>query len=191
MYSEDKVMTILPGTNLEIEDGKMCFGFANIAPLVSVTRGLTLSQACDLTGIEPTTVQNWIKRGWVAHPVDKRYGEYQMSRMIILNMLRSSMQLEKIAVLLRYVNGNADDRNDDIIPDAALYTYLCKVIDTVMQKRIADGGEIKKIADEITFEYKEAFPGAKTKLVDALTIMTLVYISAHIKQKAEDLFDKL
>ncbi len=185
------MITVLPGTNLEIEDGKMQFGFANIAPLVSVTRGLTLSQACDLTGIEPTTVQNWIKRGWVAHPVDKRYGEYQISRMIILNMLRPAMQLEKIAVLLRYVNGSADDRNDDIIPDAALYTYLCKVIDAVMQKHTADEEEIRTTADEITFEYKEAFPGAKKKLVSALTVMALVYISAHIKEKAENLFDEL
>lgn len=184
-------MTILPGTNLEIEDGKMSFGFANIAPLVSVTRGLTLSQACDLTGIEPTTVQNWIKRGWVAHPVDKRYGEYQISRMIILNMLRPAMQLEKIAVLLRYVNGDADNRNDDIIPDAALYTYLCKIIDAVMQKRSANPVEIKDTAEKIIYEYREAFPGAKEKLVNALTVMTLVYISSHIKAKADELFDKL
>lgn len=184
-------MTVLPGTNLEIDEGKMSFGFANIAPLVSVTRGLTLSQACDLTGIEPTTVQNWIKRGWVAHPIDKRYGEYQISRMIILNMLRSSMQLEKIAVLLRYINGDADDRNDDIIPDAALYTYLCRVIDAVSQQNVTSPDAISSVADKITCEYKEAFPGAKKKLVKALTVMTLVYISATIKQKAEDIFDTL
>lgn len=184
-------MTILPGTNLEIEDGKLAFGFANISPLISVTRGLTLAQACDLTGIEPTTVQNWIKRGWVAHPVDKRYGEYQISRMIILNMLRASMQLEKIAVLLRYVNGEANNRNDDIIPDASLYTYLCKVVDEVMLRNVSEPDVIRETAGRITEEYKEAFPGAKEKLVNALTVMTLVYISATIKQKAEDLFDKL
>ena len=184
-------MILLPGTSLEIEEGKLSFGFSNIAPLVSVTRGLTLSQACELTGIEPTTVQNWIKRGWVAHPVDKRYGEYQISRMIILNMLRPAMQLEKIAVLLRYINGEADNRNDDIIPDAALYTYLCKVIDSVLLSGISEPEEISKTADEITFEYQEAFPGAKKKLVKALTVMTLVYISASIKQKAENLFDEL
>ena len=184
-------MTILPGTNLEIDDGKLIFGFANIAPLVSVTRGLTLSQACDLTGIEPTTVQNWIKRGWVAHPIDKRYGEYQISRMIILNMLRSAMQLEKIAVLLRYINGDADNRNDDIIPDASLYTYLCMIIDDVMQKNITDPVQIREAANRITFEYKEKFAGAKEKLVKALTIMTLVYISAAIKEKAEELFAEI
>ena len=184
-------MTILPGTNLEIEEGKLSYGFANIAPLISVTRGLTLAQACDLTGIEPTTVQNWIKRGWVAHPVDKRYGEYQISRIIILNMLRSSMQLEKIAVLLRYVNGDADNRNDDIIPDASLYTYLCKIVDEVTVRNVSDADEIREAADRITCEYKEAFPGAKEKLVKALTVMTLVYISATVRQRAEALFEKL
>lgn len=184
-------MTILPGTNLEIEDGKLAYGFANISPLVSVTRGLTLAQACDLTGIEPTTVQNWIKRGWVAHPVDKRYGEYQISRMIILNMLRPSMQLEKIAVLLRYVNGNADDRGDDIIPDASLYTYLCRLSDDVLLRGVTDPAAIRETAIRLTVEYKEAFPGAREKLVKALTVMTLVYISATIRLKAEELFEEM
>ncbi len=180
----------LPGTAVEVEEGRLQFGFANLAGLFSVTGGLTLSQICEIAGVELTTVQNWIKRGWVAHPEQKRYRENHLARIIILNMLRSSFQLEKIAVILRFVNGSADDRADDIIPDSALYTHLCVIIDRVLADNVTDAPGVHACVESCLTEYAEPFEGAREKLVTALTVMTLAYIASEIKRKAETLYDE-
>lgn len=178
----------LPGTAIEIEEGKLPFSFANLAGLFTVTGGLTLSQICEIAGVELTTVQNWIKRGWVAHPENKRYRENHLARIVILNMLRSSFQLEKIAVILRYVNGSADDRADDIIPDGALYTHLCVAIDRVLMENITDTDGVRACVDACLADYAEPYGGAKEKLETALTVMTLSYLASEIKRKAEALY---
>ncbi len=181
-------MMYLPGTAIEIEEGKLPFGFANLAGLFTVTGGLTLSQICEIAGVELTTVQNWIKRGWVAHPENKRYRENHLTRIVILNMLRSSFQLEKIAVILRYVNGSADDRADDIIPDGALYTHLCVAIDRVLMENITDTDGVRGCVDACLADYAEPYEGAREKLVTALTVMTLAYLASEVKRKAEALY---
>lgn len=182
-------MRFLPGTVIEVEDGRLQYGFANLSPLFSATKGLTLSQICEIAGIEPTTVQNWIKRGWVAHPDNKRYAENHLARIIILGMLRGAFQLERIAVILRYVNGSADDRNDDIIPDAALYTHLCRIIDEVETRHLTTPEEIAAVIDGSISDYTGPFPGARDKLVAALTVMVLAYIASSIKSMAEKMCD--
>lgn len=183
-------MIKLPGTVIEVEEGRILYGFSNLSPLFRATKGLTLSQICEIAGIEPTTVQNWIKRGWVAHPENKRYAENHLARIIILGMLRGSFQLEKIAVILRYINGSADDRNDDIIPDASLYTHLCRIIDRVLTAGITDAERIRQCVDESIAQYTEPYAGAREKLVSALTVMTLSYIASEIKAKAEQIFEE-
>ena len=179
---------LLPGTAIEVEEGRLSYGFANLAGLFTVTGGLTLSQICEIAGVELTTVQNWIKRGWVAHPEHKRYRENHLARIVILNMLRSSFQLEKIAVILRFINGDADDRGDDIIPDAALYTHLCVIIERVLAANVTSTDGVQKVVDESITEYTEPFAGARDKLVSALTVMTLAYLASEIRRKAEAIF---
>ncbi|MBQ7637563.1 MAG: DUF1836 domain-containing protein [Clostridia bacterium] len=181
-------MIKLPGTSMEIEEGRLIYGFANLSPLFSVTGGLTLSQICEIAGTELTTVQNWIKRGWVAHPENKRYKENHLARIIILNTLRNCLQLEQIAVILRYVNGSADDRNDDIIPDSTLYSYLCIIVDKVLAQNITDEDGIRAHVSETLAQYDEPYEGAREKLVEALTVMTLAYIASQIKLRAETIF---
>ena len=181
-------MMYLPGTAIQIEDGRLQFGFANLAGLFTVTGGLTLSQICEISGLELTTVQNWIKRGWVAHPENKRYRENHLARIVILNMLRSSFQLEKIAVVLRFINGSADDRADDIIPDAALYTHLCVIIERVLDANETSAEGVRAIVDASITEYTEPFEGAREKLVSALTVMTLAYLASEIRRKAEAIY---
>ena len=43
-------MNTLPGTVLPLESGSLRFGFANFKPLFLATRGLTLSQVCEIAG---------------------------------------------------------------------------------------------------------------------------------------------
>lgn len=184
-------MDTLPGTVLPMQNGNIRYGFANFSPLFLATRGLTLSQVCEITGTELTTVQNWIKRGWVGHPEGKRYGEPHFARILLINMLRSSMQLEKIAFLLQYVNGSANDRSDDSIPDSALYSHLCLVIADVTDRKLRETDEIRNAVLGGLEDYSEPFPGAKEKLVDVLVIMTLTCIAGEYIERAEKLLQTI
>ena len=182
-------MQNLPGTVLPTED--ITRGFDVIHPSIRATNGLTLAQVCTITGLEQSTIQNWIKRGWVAHPENKRYGEYQLARIMIINMLRASMQLDNIAWLLRFVNGEADDRGDDIIPDSVLYTHLCVIAEECEKNEVFRTEDIQKVVESALDDYTEAYPGAKAKLVAALTVMTLGYLASEIRKDAESLFEQL
>ena len=88
----------LPGTNVPIPPGEEEKGFALLEPVFAVSGGgLTLSQLSEMTGQSGTAIQNWVKRGWVANPVNKKYGELQVARVLMINLLRPTMQLDKIA----------------------------------------------------------------------------------------------
>lgn len=182
-------MRTLPGTVLETEDVTM--GFDVIHPSIRATNGLTLAQVCTITGLEQSTIQNWIKRGWVAHPENKRYGEYQLARIMIINMLRASMQLDNIAYLLRFVNGEADNRGDDSIPDSILYTHLCVIVERCEAGEVIRPDDVRAAVTETLSDYEEAWPGAKEKLTEALTVMALAFIASEIKKDAENLFEAL
>ncbi len=103
------MLRTVPGTVLPWTDGLQQNAFAVLSPVLAVTKGLTLSQLRELTGLEGSTIQNWVKRGWVERPTGKRYGEQQIVRIVIINMLRNSMQLDKIIALMTYINGQVDD----------------------------------------------------------------------------------
>ena len=60
--------------------------------------------------------------------LEKKYGERQIARILIINALRGSLQMEEIAALLRYVNGSAEEKNDDIIGEGLLFDYFCNCI---------------------------------------------------------------
>ena len=96
--------------------------------IFSVTNGMTLSQICDITGLEPAAVQNWIKRGYVNPAVNRKYSKGQVARIILIHMLREALVIEKVAKLLSYVNGDLLDRSDDIMDDSDIYDCLCRVL---------------------------------------------------------------
>ena len=109
----------LPGTSLPCPPDKERDPFSVLEPVFALSGGgLQLAQLCELTGLTSGTIQNWVKRGWVDSPVNKKYNEPQVARILILNLLRDAIQLDHIAQLLRYINGAADNREDDSLPDA-------------------------------------------------------------------------
>ena len=98
---------ILPGTVLEV-DGSRPEAADELFSSLFVTGGLVLSQVCQITGLEPYTVQNWVKRGFLTPPVKKKYNRRQLSRIIIINMLKAALPMESICWILSYVNGQLD-----------------------------------------------------------------------------------
>ncbi len=162
------MLVTLPGTTMVYDERAGEDTFALIRPMITATGGLSLSQLSKLTGIEGSTIQNWVKRGWVA-PSDKRkYGERSVVRVLIINILKGTLKLEDIAVLMKYVNGDVVDSSDDLIDDTALYNLLCSIIYEVDAKRLRTS---TKIGDVI----REKLP-SKLNLRDQIMMKEVLYI---------------
>ena len=148
--------------------------------------GIPLSQLKEITGVDASALKNWVKRGWVAKPVGKRYNIDQTARMLIINMLRDIMQLQSIAFLLRYINGDTEDISDDIIPESELYGYLCDIIDS--------RGSFSGLDDCIEYNirgYEERIPEGKKRLVNAIKIIILAYEASILKSECENALSEL
>ena len=94
---------VLPGTTIEVSQvykGTSRTMFNGIF----AAGGITLSQVSVMTGLEPYLIQNWVKRGFVSPPLKRQYSKNQFARIVIINMLRESLQLDKICGLLSYIN---------------------------------------------------------------------------------------
>lgn len=166
--------------------------FDSIRPAFAATGGLMLSQVVEITGVGSSTIQNWIKRGWIPSPTDKKYGERQVARILIVDMLRKSMQLEKIVRLMECVNGNVEDLSDDIIKDADLYTYIYKIIQKIKPVETFTLDRIDEIISEEINDYNgpgENYTGnvsnTSQRLHEALRIIIMTYISSELRKRAE------
>ena len=175
----------VPGTTLKYSEQARDSAFSLVSPVLEATGGLTLSQLSKLTGLEGSTIQNWIKRGWVSSTKGKKYSEKQVVRILLINMLRGSMKLEDIAKLMRYVNGDVEDTSDDIIADVNLYNILCRIIFTAEEVGAFETAAVKKLIDkELEVTAKNAGPEAE-KLQKAIFVMVMAYRSAFLKQEME------
>ena len=143
--------------------------------------GLTLSQVSSITGLESYAIQNWVKRGFLAGPQNKRYNMEQVCRIIIINMLKGALPLEQICSLMRYINGSLTDESDDIIDDAILYF---KFVSLAARARHSGGSkEWGEALDEVMSDYAEPFPGAKEKITKVLRIMLTAWIAAQLRDQ--------
>lgn len=153
--------------------------------------GLVLSQISNLTGLEMHMVQNWVKRGFLPPPQRKKYNRAQLCRILIINMLRSTMHMELICTLLTYINGNLADTGDDAIDDSQLYLYLLGAILYVEEAKILNLTELRRVLSQETADYAEPFPGAKKRVLQVLEILTVTYCAARLKGLADDLYADL
>ena len=64
---------LIPGTTIKYTEQARNSAFSLISPVLEATGGLTLSQLSKLTGLEGSTIQNWIKRGCVSSTKGKKY----------------------------------------------------------------------------------------------------------------------
>lgn len=177
----------IPGTIVPASNGTGPVGSGFLTRIFTVTSGLMLSQIKEITGLDTPAIQNWIKRGWVSSPVGKRYNIDQVARILLINMLRDALQLDKIAFLMTYINGNVDDCSDDIIPESVLYDYVCCIIDKCQSCDFTQQENLKKLIANCTGDYTEKIPGSTERLHKALEIIILAYESARIKMAAENL----
>ena len=150
-----------------------------------------LTQIRDISGIDSSTLQNWTKRGWVANARLKKYNMDQVAHILIINMLRSCMQLEHIAFLIHYINGSVEDRSDDIITDSQLYDYICRILEHIICTGDCSLEEIAEYVGKITEDYVEPVEGARERLNRALEIIVVTYYSTLLKRRATQLLEDL
>ena len=106
-------------------------------------------------------------------------------------MMRESMQLERIAGLLTYVNGVAGDKSDDIIPESELYDYLCRIIDELMNDEAGETPSLRGLISKTLESYEERTPGARRRLENACEMIIYAYFSTMVRQKANSLYENL
>lgn len=147
--------------------------------------GLTLSQVSSITGLEPYTIQNWVKRGFLAPPRNKRYDMEQVCRIIIINMLRGTLALEQICQLISSINGSLTDESDDIIDDAVLYFKFVSL--AARARHIGGTTEWGAALEEVMADYAEPYPGAKQKILQVLRIMLTAWVSAQLRHQVDDM----
>ena len=70
---------MIPGTSIGYSEIGRNAAFSLVSPILEATGGITLSQLSKLTVMEGSTIQNWIKRGWVSSPKSKKYSENRLS----------------------------------------------------------------------------------------------------------------
>lgn len=182
---------LIPGTVLNKEEKGNLTGMAFLDNIYYVSSGVMLTQIRDISGIDGSTLQNWVKRGWVSNTVNKKYSKDQLARILIINMLRSCMLLERVDYLLHYINGTLDDVRDDIIPESRLYDYICTIYDRYIEEDCDCEAQLDEIIVSTTNDYSEPVPGAHHRLNSALKIIIIAYLASIAGSKANELFLEL
>ena len=151
--------------------------------------GLTLSQVASVTGLEPYTIQNWVKRGFLSAPRNKRYDMEQVCRIININLLKGTLPLEQICSLMAYLNGDLTDESDDLVDDTMLYFLFVRL--TARARYLGGDKSWDDALVEVTADYVEPIPGAREKLIKVLKIMLTAWVSSRIKAEAEQMIAEL
>lgn len=179
---------IIPGTTLTASREDADRTEERFAALF-LAGGLTLSQVASVTGLEPYTVQNWVKRGFLPSPVNKRYNMEQLCRLINMNILKGTMPLDQIVKLMSYLNGNLADESDDLVDDTMLFFLFVRL--SARARYIGGGKSWDEALAEVTADYAEPVPGAREKLVKVLKVMLTVWCANSLKAEAERMLAEL
>ncbi len=172
----------IPGTVLEtqreMETGE------NLLRTLFLGGDITLSQVAAITGLEPHTVQNWVKRGFLPSTTGKKYSLNHLCRILNLHMLRGVLSLEQACRLFDYAKGSAEGATDEDL-------YFLFVTLATRARQLARPEACERILQEMLRDYTETAPGEKERLAQALKIMLTAYLSANLRISAEEQFAQL
>ena len=151
--------------------------------------GLTLSQVASISGLEPHTIQNWVKRGFLPPPQHKRYSMEQLCRILNINILKGPLPLDQIVKLMGYLNGNLADESDDLVDDSMLFFMF---VSLAARARYIGGSEKWEDALlQVTENFVEPVPGAREKLIKVLEVMLTTWIANLLKAKVDHMIEEL
>lgn len=171
----------LPGTILSIDRADAATIEKQFSSMF-LGGGIVLSQVAGITGLEPYTIQNWVKRGFLPPPDHKRYNINQLCRIININLLKRSLLMEQIVGLLSYINGSLSDTSDDIIDDSQLYFLFVKLAASAPSLR--DPNEANASIEALLQDYQEPIPGAKERVAKVMKVMITAWAAARLHDAA-------
>lgn len=151
--------------------------------------GLTLSQVSSISGLEAYTIQNWVKRGFLASPVNKRYSMEQVCRILNINILKGAVPLEQIVKLMAYLNGDLTDEKDDLVDDTMLFFLFVRL--AARARHMGGTKAWDDALEEITEDYVEPVPGAREKLIKVLKVMLTVWCANQLKLQADKMMEEM
>lgn len=163
----------IPGTS---KDFNNIDAFKSFKEMIELTNGLSLSQVCAITDLDPSVIQNWVKRGYVSRPVKKKYYEKQLARILLINSLRQAMKIEDIGKLMVLINGDVEDESDDLISEENLYTLFSKAI-----YKLENYHDVQKVISSLM--KNEGYNNIRLK--NALLTMTYAYIASENKKESK------
>lgn len=172
-------MQLVPGTVLK-RNADTVHHIDQIISGLFLAGDLQLGQVSAVTGIPGYMIQNWVKRGYLPPPQDKKYNQNQLCRILCINSLRACLTMDQITRVLSAINGKLDDESDDCIADSALYylfvRYACQC------ESICDPSQRQAILDTVVAPYANAPYVESLKAV--LDIMLDGWIAAVYQSRA-------
>ncbi len=181
--------TTFPGTTIEVS--RITPGASRVLfDGIFTTGGITLSQVCIMTGLEPHVVQNWVKRGFVTSPVGRVYTKEQFARVVIINTLRQVLQIERICQLIKTIAGVPNDKSDDLISDDELYHRYVDMLAEVSTMP-ANDAEVMALAKSAAETFEERIPGGKKQLTLILQAMLYAHAASEWTKRADQLLSTL
>ena len=151
--------------------------------------GIVLSQVSAITGLESYTIQNWVKRGFLPPPQNKRYSMEQLCRILNLNLLRGPLPLDQIIQLMGYLNGDLADERDDLVDDTTLYFLFVRL--AVRARHLGGSSTWDDALTEVTADYAEPVPGARDKLITVLKIMLTAWCATRLQQETAKMIQQI
>lgn len=169
----------VPGTVLSADHLGGVTGADFIEKIFFVSDGIMLSQIREITGIDGTTLQNWVKRGWVSNPTKKTYSREQLARIILINMMRDTLQLSRIVWLLGYMDCG------DAISECELYDSVCRVLDAVSGANAGRMNGLDDVIVDVLSGYTDLSTEQKSRILTGVRIIVVSYYGVTMKATAE------
>lgn len=179
------MMTTYPGTTVEVrklEKGSSRQLFDGLF----AAGGIMASQVSVMTDLEPYMIQNWIKRGFLSSPVKRQYSRSQFARIVMINMLRESLQIDHICDMWRLLERSSGG----LISDEALYHGYVDMLVHGELERPEPHAMAEAAASAMAEEVGLDATGQK-KLTRVLELMWYAHAAARMRQKASTLLAAL
>ena len=152
--------------------------------------GITLSQVSIMTELEPYIIQNWVKRGFLTSPVKRMYSKEQFARIVIINMLRETLHIERICELIRVIAGVLDDDSDDLISDDELYHRYVDMLSSISGEKM-DRESVALAAQKAVEDFDERQLNSKKQLANILEVMLYAHAASKLRKTADEIFATL
>ena len=164
----------IPGTIADFKNPK---AFDTYKQMIEIGNGLTLNQVCNITHLEPHMIQNWVKRGDIPHPINKKYYTNHLARILLINALRECMYIEDIKRLMNDINGDVDREDDDLISEEDLYNLFSTIVYELDNPNNIDSLVNKHVKDPT--------------INKSLKVMMYAYVGSQMSKKSSELLKEL